>query len=1179
MSQINALEVTQRLKQRMVEFALDDNYVRDEELRGALEFLISSPAPEGGLASDVWVEGAFPSKSADQTLQQIVDSGGFDPNLAAILNTSGAFPLDRHPYRHQQESLAAAREGYAAEKKPAIVVSAGTGAGKTESFLLPLLDDIYRHSPADGEGVSAIILYPMNALVNDQVDRLQEWLSAQDRATFIHFTSETPETVRLANKQGLIDLGPCRYRSRDHARGVENRKGHRLQEREPVPRILVTNYSMLEYMLCRPQDFVFFGKNLRSIVLDEAHLYTGNLAAEISLLLRRVYEKCNRSSLDVVHYATSATIGGADDPNRVLGSFASQLFGKPSDLVKVIIGERIESPISDEMRDEKPSPDSAEAIASPPWPADFQTITVDQEGNAQLASIPHESWQALGDLLNPLFPGKESWLSGTLAKFEAEGKPAPLLHEILCQSAAFAATLEALRKGERMPISELVTEIFGRETPAATEAIRRILSLGAMARSSSGAYPLLPNRIHYLIRGLDGVLLSFASDAAPSNSVKVGEVGYLLSPSALPERQIQDPTVALTLARCGSSGEWFVAAFERSGILSPLPQSIVMGFEQDPVILDGIRYFSVHPTPEGDEFGFDPETGKIGAPEAGKVSLWELTECPSTGNRISDSVSFFARRSRLQLALLAEAALMEMPPYPDVSRKWKPAEGRRLLIFSDSRTEAARLGPRFTRQHELQLVRAATADTLAKGSAGDPRIVAMLRSRIADAEEQIATLPDGDPVREMLEEEKEKYETNLLRSTEGESMEKWTRHISKDERMFEILNLEFGVKHTVDDPDRKWSQQAWETNRSEVIKKAIDYLAAEFARRSLWPSVTLETNGLAEVVYYGISDWKPSAAFRSQLPPSVEAQITPLWPDLIAFILDETRTNGAVTLGSRELDQSYEYGGVAIGRYLTLADRFKSVVIPLQSSTKRSKLHRFIVEVLKRAGLEADKLDDKAAELLGAVFTQLFDNAHTLDWLETATRQVDTGTAPAIRLVFAQLGLRRPQNHFRCRHTGQIWPRSVLGAYPGCPPGGAGRDHSRGTRRGPKSGTVTPRAPGLSHLPVRPLGGRAQCPTQSQGEQANPEPLQAGRAKHPQFHDHPGARYRYWRTERGPHGEHSTGQSQLPTASRSGRSSRGWILARSRLRQTDPLRARSVSRFWKIPPGRPSRTHHLFESQ
>ena len=76
-------------------------------------------------------------------------------------------------------------------------------------------------------------------------------------------------------------------RTRQEARGLETRDGHGI-ESGPTPDIVVTNYSMLEYMLCRPQDSVFFGPELRAVVLDEAHLYTGTLAAEITLLLRRL---------------------------------------------------------------------------------------------------------------------------------------------------------------------------------------------------------------------------------------------------------------------------------------------------------------------------------------------------------------------------------------------------------------------------------------------------------------------------------------------------------------------------------------------------------------------------------------------------------------------------------------------------------------------------------------------------------------------------------------------------------------------------------------------------------------------------------------------------------------------------------------------------------------------------
>ena len=111
----------------------------------------------------------------------------------------------------------------------------------------------------------------MNALVNDQVDRLYKWLEGQDRIRLFNFTSETPEDIKAANRAGIPKWDSCRVRTRQEAR------------ESPVPDIVITNYSMLEYMLCRPQDSVFFGPALRAVVLDEAHLYTGTLAAEITL--------------------------------------------------------------------------------------------------------------------------------------------------------------------------------------------------------------------------------------------------------------------------------------------------------------------------------------------------------------------------------------------------------------------------------------------------------------------------------------------------------------------------------------------------------------------------------------------------------------------------------------------------------------------------------------------------------------------------------------------------------------------------------------------------------------------------------------------------------------------------------------------------------------------------------
>jgi ATP-dependent helicase YprA (DUF1998 family) len=310
-----------------VDFSADDNYVRDDRLTTICRSIWSGPANLGGLISRLWVEATPPSLASEIGLSKLV---GFDQTLAAHLDRRGVVPGGRRLYSHQLEAIGAA---IAADdgRRPAIVVTAGTGAGKTECFLLPLLNDLYSRPRQHVQGIRALILYPMNALVNDQVERLFDWLRGQDRLTFFHFTSETPEDGSTADRKGYPRWDDAsRMRTRREARGLEDRAGRRLDSgaaRGPQPDILITNYSMLEYMLCRPQDAVFFGPALRSIVLDEAHLYTGTLAAEITLLLRRVLERCGLASECVLQIATSATIGMGD--REELAEFTAALLEAP----------------------------------------------------------------------------------------------------------------------------------------------------------------------------------------------------------------------------------------------------------------------------------------------------------------------------------------------------------------------------------------------------------------------------------------------------------------------------------------------------------------------------------------------------------------------------------------------------------------------------------------------------------------------------------------------------------------------------------------------------------------------------------------------------------------------------------------------------------------------------------
>lgn len=124
MSQINALEVTSKIGERMTQFALDDNYVQSRELQKALQCLFTSSPKTGGLCSDLWVEAAFPSKSHTETLGEIVKKGDFNEKLGRAIDASGEFPLSRFPYKHQAQSLLYSNEAYREAKKPSVVISA-----------------------------------------------------------------------------------------------------------------------------------------------------------------------------------------------------------------------------------------------------------------------------------------------------------------------------------------------------------------------------------------------------------------------------------------------------------------------------------------------------------------------------------------------------------------------------------------------------------------------------------------------------------------------------------------------------------------------------------------------------------------------------------------------------------------------------------------------------------------------------------------------------------------------------------------------------------------------------------------------------------------------------------------------------------------------------------------------
>lgn len=251
-------------------------------------------------------------------------------------DTLGWLPSWFVPYHHQKaafERLRSEDEFGSRRPEPTLVVT-GTGSGKTESFLFPILDHA-RRTRAQGEtGVKAVLLYPMNALANDQADRL---------AQLIH---ENPE---LKGVTAGIYTG--------EARGNRTIMGPRelITDRESMradpPDILLTNYKMLDRLLLQQADRSIWSKSatsLQYLVLDEFHTYDGAQGTDVALLLRRLGLKLKEHQPEgflnpdeqqrplgrVTPVATSATLGSKDDPGAIL-EFAHTIFGEvfPHDTV------------------------------------------------------------------------------------------------------------------------------------------------------------------------------------------------------------------------------------------------------------------------------------------------------------------------------------------------------------------------------------------------------------------------------------------------------------------------------------------------------------------------------------------------------------------------------------------------------------------------------------------------------------------------------------------------------------------------------------------------------------------------------------------------------------------------------------------------------------------------------
>jgi len=329
-SRLSPLDVHDRLRTGLAEAVVSRAGIRHEGLNAFLrKTLGGSDANQGALLSEQLFQAApgyVSSGKRPDELHNLLHARTID----AISNTPVTdLRFDYPAYAHQLRTW----ELLSAEDKQSVLVSSGTGSGKTECFLVPMLDDLVRETETQGQltGVRALMLYPLNALIASQEKRLSAW------------TKPLHGDVRFALYNGL--MGSARKSNRDKA---EHEIPHQVLYRETLranpPPILVTNQTMLEYMTIRREDRPILDASqgkLRWIIIDEAHSYIGSAAAELSLLLRRVMSAFHVTPDQVRFVATSATIGSADDEQarEDLQRFLADIAGVPLDRAHVVVGQ------------------------------------------------------------------------------------------------------------------------------------------------------------------------------------------------------------------------------------------------------------------------------------------------------------------------------------------------------------------------------------------------------------------------------------------------------------------------------------------------------------------------------------------------------------------------------------------------------------------------------------------------------------------------------------------------------------------------------------------------------------------------------------------------------------------------------------------------------------------------
>jgi hypothetical protein len=634
---------------------------RDEELGLAIETAIAdSVNSENGIVKGPYLE-ATPLYVTGKTIRELVEEGVLSPEFLKL--ASNSFPIDRPTYAHQEQAIRKVASGRN------VLIATGTGSGKTESFLLPIFNHLMREKERGelGPGVRALLLYPMNALANDQVKRIRELLANYPEITFGRYTGETEPDPKSA-----LD----RYRKMEGENPPSNELISRQQMQDTPPNILLTNYAMLEYLLLRPEDHTIFNGPYSDkwsfVVADEAHTYDGAHGVEVSMLLRKLRERVDPDG-KILTIGTTATIGGtAADKEK----FANNFFGNP------------------------------------------YTIT-DSSGEDSDLILPQRKTLQVGNW-GPLSPADWSRLTNSsdlrvaAAAQGVSGKP---LDEIFSSEISVADLRLELLNGPRT-VAGLAKLVFGAEDEIAEQAIVKIIDLGTQIVDEFGR-PVFSARYHLFASATEGIFVCLSDNPhATLNRHAKCEV------CELPSFEVAG------CKRCGSA--YFLGkSLEKNGknylfpslsdeeskgktVFAYIVEELPDTDDDDQVLFDEE---DVSTKAAGNEFFVCVGCGllesenhekcsecdgiatiKVGLTEKSNKCEYCLGRGPSILRRLESGNNAAA-------SVLGSKLYQELPPQAGERATQLPGQGRKLMIFSDNRQQAAFFAPYMQDSYEKILWR------------------------------------------------------------------------------------------------------------------------------------------------------------------------------------------------------------------------------------------------------------------------------------------------------------------------------------------------------------------------------------------------------------------------------------------------------------------------------------------